>query len=108
MLAYTFSGNELPVNCNICMCHWCSLPLKKNSRGGYTDSIKKQYTDKRHKDCPLMVIEEPRYCAVCGGICYDNQSPEIVFTLEDGGVICENCSIDYEMVDNKVVERRNL
>lgn len=96
MLAYTFSGNELPVNCGICPCHWCSLPLV--SRG---DRVKKQYMDKRHKDCPLQVIKEPYYCTVCGGKCYESQSPEVVFKTETD-IICENCSIDYEEIEGNV------
>lgn len=107
MLAYTFSGDKFPANCNVCSCHWCPFPLKRNSRGGLTDSIKKKYKDKRHEECPLQIIEEPAYCTVCGGRCYENQSPEVVFRTEED-VICENCSIDYEEVDGKVVKRKDV
>lgn len=102
MLAYTFSGDSLPVNCSICPCHWCSLPLVLNG-----DRVKKQYMSKRHRGCPLQVIEEPHYCTVCGGRCYESKSPEIVFRTEED-IICENCSIDYEEVDGKVVKRKDV
>lgn len=46
-------------------------------------------------------------CTSCGNECFDNKYPEVVFA--DGkNIICEECSIDYEMNGNKVEVRKDL
>ena len=44
---------EIPKNCNECCFPHCNLPYKRNT---YKDEIKKEYKEKRHKDCPLRDI----------------------------------------------------
>lgn len=44
-------------------------------------------------------------CSCCGQTCYESKYPEIVFSNKDL-VICEECSIDYEQLqDGTIVER---
>lgn len=43
-------------------------------------------------------------CTCCGKECYENKYPEVVFKDEQN-IICEECSIDYEMDGNKVKVR---
>lgn len=49
--------NKIPKSCAECTCYWCDLPLKRNARGGATDKIKKEYTDRRHAQCPLREVK---------------------------------------------------
>lgn len=54
-MAVYFETNlkEIPKNCNECCFPHCNLPYKKNT---YKDEVKKEYKEKRHKDCPLREI----------------------------------------------------
>lgn len=45
-----------------------------------------------------------RTCTNCGGICYPDMYPEIVFS-DDEHCICELCSIDYETVNGEIRKR---
>jgi len=46
-------------------------------------------------------------CTCCGKVCYPNSYPEVVF-VDEMNVICEECSIDYDMKNGKVIVRRDL
>ena len=46
-------------------------------------------------------------CTCCGKECYENKYPEVVFK-DERNIICEECSIDYEMDGNKVRVREDL
>lgn len=49
-------------------------------------------------------------CTCCGNECFleeVNKHPEIVF-MDERNIICEECSIDYEMDGNEVVIRKDL
>ena len=46
-------------------------------------------------------------CTCCGKECYENKYPEIVFK-DELNVICEECSIDYDMNKGKVIIRKDL
>lgn len=43
-------------------------------------------------------------CTCCGGECFEDQYPEIVFR-DKVNLICELCSIDYEEVNGSIVQR---
>jgi len=58
----------------------------------------------------LVGLEEIRMkekikCTNCGQECFDDVSPEVVFS-DKKNIICEECSIDFEMIGDKVVERK--
>lgn len=56
MIFYELKNMEcLPDNCLDCDVHFCKLPLKQNK---YEPEVKKKYTEKRHENCPLRIIEE--------------------------------------------------
>ena len=46
-------------------------------------------------------------CTACGKECFDEQYPEVVF-IDEHNIICEECSIDYEVIDGKVHVRHDL
>ena len=46
-------------------------------------------------------------CTCCGKECYTNEYPEVVF-MDGKNIICEECSIDYEMDRNEVKVRKDL
>ena len=46
-----------------------------------------------------------KICTECKEKCYDNQYPEIVFT-DEKKIVCENCSIDYEEINGKIIKRK--
>lgn len=47
-------------------------------------------------------------CTCCGQTCHETDLyPTIVF-FDEKNVICEDCSIDYEMENGKVAVRRDL
>lgn len=47
-------------------------------------------------------------CTCCGKECYWNEYPEIVFK-DEKNIVCEECSIDYDMDENhKVIVRKDL
>ena len=46
-------------------------------------------------------------CTSCGGECFDEEYPEVVFKDEEK-CICEECSIDYKDVNGKVQVRQDL
>lgn len=46
-------------------------------------------------------------CTCCGKTCFPNSYPEIVF-FDEHNVICEECSIDYDMKDGRVIIREDL
>lgn len=49
-------------------------------------------------------------CTCCGNECYPESMgkyPEVVFQ-DERNVICEECSIDYDMDGNEVIVRRDL
>jgi uncharacterized Zn ribbon protein len=46
-------------------------------------------------------------CTSCNQECFENQSPEIVFRDKEN-CICEECSIDYEEVNEKIQLREDL
>lgn len=50
------------------------------------------------------ILPRNMICKVCGKQCYDDEVPEVVFS-EGTTFICEMCSIDYEMIDGKIVRR---
>lgn len=54
-LYYKLNMEKMPENCKECKVQFCSLPLKKNK---YEPEIKKEYMTKRHKQCPLIAINE--------------------------------------------------
>lgn len=54
-LYYIVDMDKMPESCNQCKLHFCSLPLKKSK---YEPEIKKEYTTKRHKECPLKEIKD--------------------------------------------------
>lgn len=56
MIVYKTEMETMPNNCMECDCVLCRLPLALTSRGGLTDRVKKEYTKKRHKACPLIEI----------------------------------------------------
>lgn len=58
VIAYRTGLSEVPRTCSECTCHWCHLPMCRSSRGGITDKMKKEYMGKRHKECPLIRLEE--------------------------------------------------
>jgi len=43
-------------------------------------------------------------CTECGGACFDNSYPEVVFSDSENR-ICENCSIDFEEVEGRLQRR---
>lgn len=54
MIVYKVSQLEkIPENCKECAFEICTLPEKMNR-----PEIKKEYFTKRHKNCPLMELEE--------------------------------------------------
>ena len=50
-------------------------------------------------------MKEKIKCTNCGQECFDDVSPEVVFS-DKKNIICEECSIDFEMIGDKVVERK--
>lgn len=44
---------NIPSNCLECICNWCRLPNNAKTM----DGVKKEYTTKRHKECPLFELE---------------------------------------------------
>lgn len=49
-------------------------------------------------------------CTCCGNECYPEpmgKHPEVVFQ-DERNIICEECSIDYDMDGNEVIVRRDL
>ena len=44
-------------------------------------------------------------CTSCGKECYEEQYPEVVFQNETH-CICEECSIDYEELENGIIQLR--
>jgi len=44
-------------------------------------------------------------CTDCGQECFDEQFPEVIFSDEEN-CICEECSIEYEMIGGKVKKRK--
>ena len=58
MVVYKTDLVSIPPSCLECGLALCRLPIKRNSRGGMTDEIKKVYMKKRHEDCPLMEVED--------------------------------------------------
>ena len=50
---------SIPDSCQGCDFPECSLPLKSGK-----PEIMKAYMDKRHKDCPLIEIDEPEIIEV--------------------------------------------
>ena len=59
MVVYKTNMNTIPNNCIECDLHLCTLPCRHSSRGGtITDLIKKEYTKRRHKACPLMEVKD--------------------------------------------------
>ena len=49
-------------------------------------------------------------CTCCGKECFwehENKHPEVVF-WDEQNIICEECSIDYDMYNGKVIVRRDL
>jgi hypothetical protein len=46
-------------------------------------------------------------CSCCGEECFEDRYPEIVFVDNEGIVICENCSINFEEEDNGIVVRND-
>lgn len=49
-------------------------------------------------------------CTCCGKECFleeENKHPEIVF-VDERNIICEECSINYEMDGNEVKIRKDL
>jgi hypothetical protein len=56
-ICYVTTMTELPANCLECTVFGCDLPNRKN-RSGVTDICKIAYRTKRHKDCPLIEVEE--------------------------------------------------
>lgn len=55
MIVYKTELDKIPQNCKECKFIGCNLPMKQNT---YRDEIKKEYEKKRHKNCPLMEIEQ--------------------------------------------------
>lgn len=59
-ICYVTKMKDMPKSCAECMLGSklsdCWLPLKRN-HDGITDECEEAYTTKRHKDCPLVVIE---------------------------------------------------
>lgn len=54
MLVYKLEAmDKMPESCKDCKAYFCSLPLKRGK-----PEIKKEYLDKRHKNCPLMEVEK--------------------------------------------------
>lgn len=47
--------DKIPENCLDCLNEWCVLPLASRRR---EPTIRKPYRTKRHKDCPLRLVEE--------------------------------------------------
>ena len=54
---YRTNKKEMPKSCRECQLPMCYLPQKQDSHGNIKDEIKKQYLDKRHKECPLVEID---------------------------------------------------
>jgi uncharacterized Zn-finger protein len=50
------------------------------------------------------------YCTVCENPCFHNFYPHVGFnTIDENGVIvCENCSVDYEMRKGQIRFRQDL
>ncbi len=46
-------------------------------------------------------------CSCCREECFEDKYPEIVFVDNEGIVICENCSINFEEEDNGIVVRND-
>ena len=46
-------------------------------------------------------------CTSCGQECFEEKYPEVVFQ-DENNCICEECSIDYEEVNDKIQYRREL
>jgi len=46
-------------------------------------------------------------CTSCGKECYEEQYPEVVFQNETN-CICEECSIDYEELENGIIHLREV
>lgn len=44
----------IPETCKDCTNDWCGLPLSVRRNG----TILKPYLSKRHKDCPLRLVDE--------------------------------------------------
>lgn len=57
-IVYKTGMTEFPDNCMACVMQHYALPMRCNSRGGLTDTIKNVYMKKRHPDCPLRKIDE--------------------------------------------------
>ena len=59
-------------------------------------------------DYEKIVVEQESdvlRCTNCGQECFDDASPEVVFS-DKKNIICEECSIDFEMIGDKVVKRK--
>lgn len=54
MILYPTKMENLPNSCLDCHCEWCSLPLQKRRNDV---RLKKEYLSKRHKECPLIAIQ---------------------------------------------------
>lgn len=50
-ILYDTGMKEMPKSCAVCNCSQCKLPNKRRLN---EEVIKKEYFEKRHKDCPLV------------------------------------------------------
>lgn len=57
-IVYKTNLTEIPKNCKDCKCFDCALAQKRTRLGNVTADIDEKYYDKRHKDCPLLEINQ--------------------------------------------------
>ena len=53
MIYFKTGLKEIPANCMDCALQWCPYPVKADGV-----HIRKSCVTKRHKDCPLVVVED--------------------------------------------------
>lgn len=58
-------------------------------------------------ECGCSFDVDVMNCTCCGKVCFTDKYPEAVF-IDERNIICEECSIDYDMDGNKVIVRKDL
>ena len=53
-IVYETGMNKMPDNCCECMVYFCTLPMRTDK----PDCVKKPFMKKRHRNCPLVEVEE--------------------------------------------------